>query len=281
VYTIPRDRTSPPYKQINACGINPIDDILYCIMEVAGTSYLVRIDESMVEYVAKMPSWSWTAAFSSVGTYYFTYEKKYYRVEKVAELIGYADQNDSGLEDLSQMSAFAWLWSGADMVVVSADVEGTGAAEYIMTLANNGKLRVTRANGQVKSWLLQSKPPLDSPRTYGAGWAYQDRVFFSQNKAGGMYEVFTDTIDLIAGTVNIEKVGPSFESGGTDGANCINVEIPSKFSGKCGSNVGAFNAITKNDPFPPPGATNVRPNQELVFLPEHDDTVTGINDICS
>merc|ERR1719515_534498 len=90
-----------------------------------------------------------------------------------------------------------------------------------------------------------------------------------------MFEVLTNTIDLVSGTVIIEKIGPSFDLGATDGANCINIEIPSKYSGRCGSKVGAYSAITKDDPFPPPGATNVRPNQELIFLPDHDDTVTG------
>jgi hypothetical protein len=275
IFTIPRDRTSPPFEHINACGINPIDDILYCIINVSSTPYLVRIDESTMEFVSKMPRFSWTAAFSSTGTYFMADDSKYYKVEKAAELIGTVDQNDSALKDHSKLHAEVGY--GADMVVVFADFEGPDKQqEYIMTLANAGRLIVTRATGTVKSWVLQSKPELDTNnKSYGAAWAYQNRVFFAQNGGGGMYEVFPKNIDLVAGTVHIEKIGPSFDKGGTDGANCINMEIPSKYSGRCGPKVGAYSALTKDDPFPPPGATNVKPNQELIFLPNHDDSVTG------
>jgi len=230
--------------------------------------------------VAKSPVWSWTAAFSSVGTFWFTKDMKYYKLEKAAEFVGYADQNDPGLAGESEFKTLkSPLGSGADMVVVSADVENTGKpAEYIMTLTNNGQLRVTRAFDPVKSWLLQSKPELPDwthGRSYGAAWSYQNRVFFAQNKAGGMLEVLHNSIDLVAGTVLIEKIGPSFDIGATDGANCINKDIPTKYSKYCGPKVGAYSAITKSDPFPPPGATNVRPNQELIFLPDHDSSVTG------
>jgi len=231
-----------------------------------------------MEFVAKVPTWSYTGAFSSVGTYYFARYGTYHRIEKAAELIGYAWEERDKLGDLSEKDTIFTekIGHGSDMVVVFADVEGTGEAEYIMTLQDAGKLRVTRTTGEFKSWLLQSKPELDTNnRSYGAAWAYQNRVFFSQNKAGGMFEVLTNTIDLVSGTVIIEKIGPSFDLGATDGANCINKEIPSKFSGRCGPKVGAYSAITKDDPFPAPGATNVRPNQELIFLPSHDDTVTG------
>merc|ERR1719313_1515387 len=57
--------------------------------------------------------------------------------------------------------------------------------------------------------------------------------------------------------------------------NCINVELSALYSGRCGSNVGAYSALTGNDPVPAHGAKNVRPSQELMFLPNHDDTVTG------
>jgi hypothetical protein len=280
VFTIPYARSNPPFERLNACGINPVDNILYCIIEInspiSSVSYLVRIDASQVEFVAKMPSWSWTAAFAADGTYYFAYEKKYYKVTGASEMMGYTDQNATELTDLGSLSSFASEWSAADMVVVSADLDGSGKADYIMTLANNGRLRVIRATGTPKSWLLQSKPELPKAnQSYGAAWAYQNRVFFSQNSGGGIFEAFVDSIDLLAGTIVFERVGPSVAKGSTDGMNCINIELPAKYSGRCGSNVGAYSALTGSDPVPRHGATNVRPSQELMFLPSHDATVTG------
>lgn len=276
VFTIPYTRSSPPFKRINACGINPVDNILYCIIEISSISYLVRIDANQVEFVAKMPVWSWGAAFAADGTYYFSYEKNYYKVTDANELMGYADQNAVELTDLSSLSSFTSQWSGADMVVVSADVDGSGKSDYIMTLADTGRLRVTSLTGTHQSWLLQSKPELPvTNQSYGAAWAYQSRVFFSQNSGGGIYEALIDSIDLLAGTIVFERVGPSLAKGSTDGMNCIDVDLSPKYSGRCGPNVGAYNALTGDDPVPPHGATNVRPSQELMFLPSHDKTVTG------
>merc|ERR1719235_1158073 len=102
-----------------------------------------------------------------------------------------------------------------------------------MTLRDNGKLRVTRATGTPESWLLQSKPELPINRSlpaYGAAWAYQNRVFFSQNSGGGIYEALIDSIDLLAGTIAFDRVGPSLAKGSTDGMNCIDVEVSAKYS---------------------------------------------------
>eukprot|EP00746_Dinoflagellata_sp_MGD_P072064 gnl/MRDRNA2_/MRDRNA2_29279_c0_seq1.p1 gnl/MRDRNA2_/MRDRNA2_29279_c0~~gnl/MRDRNA2_/MRDRNA2_29279_c0_seq1.p1 ORF type:complete len:1033 (-),score=151.28 gnl/MRDRNA2_/MRDRNA2_29279_c0_seq1:349-3447(-) len=278
LFTIPYTRSSPPFERINACGINPVDKILYCIIEISSISYLVRIDASQLEFVAKMPSWSWTAAFAADGTYYFAHEMKYYKVAGAHELMGYTDglRNAEELTDLSSLSSFASGGHGGDMVVVSADVDGSGKADYIMSLLDSGRLRVTSATGTTKNWLLQSKPELPvTNQSYGAAWAYQNRVFFSQNSGGGIYEALVDTIDLLAGTIVFERVGPSFAKGSTDGMNCIDIEFTTKYSGRCGPKVGAYSALTGDDPVPAHGAKNVRPSQELMFLPSHDKTVTG------
>merc|ERR1719420_1845700 len=267
VFTIPYTRSSPSFERINACGINPVDNILYCIIEISSINYLVRIDANQVEFVAKMPVWSWGAAFATDGTFYFVYEMKYYKVTGANDLMGHANQSAIDLTDLSSLSPFASLGFGADLVVVSADVDGSGKTDYIMTLIDNGKLRVTRATGTPESWLLQSKPELPlTNQSYGAAWSYKNRVFFSQNSGGGIYEALINSIDLLAGTVVLGRVGPSFAKGSTDGMNCIDIEFPAKYSGRCGPNVGAYSALTGDDPFPPHGATNVKPSQELMFL---------------
>eukprot|EP00746_Dinoflagellata_sp_MGD_P072066 gnl/MRDRNA2_/MRDRNA2_29279_c0_seq3.p1 gnl/MRDRNA2_/MRDRNA2_29279_c0~~gnl/MRDRNA2_/MRDRNA2_29279_c0_seq3.p1 ORF type:complete len:1069 (-),score=202.51 gnl/MRDRNA2_/MRDRNA2_29279_c0_seq3:213-3323(-) len=281
LFSIPFNRTNPSYKRINACGINPIDNILYCIMEVMDVPYLTRIDASRVEFVAKLPTWSWAAAFGNDGTFYFHEKGKYYKVEGASLMVGFADPLASELEDQAGLPSFIDTWAGADLVAVMLDFEGIGENEYLMTLADNGRLRVTRVTGTPTTWLLQSKPEL--PKTgesYGAAWNYQSRVFFSSNAGSGIFEVIIDSIDLLAGTVVVERAGPAFlkdslDKGATDGMNCMNVELPSKWSGLCGSTKGSYSAITGDEPAPPPGAKNVRPSQELMFLPSDDSDVVG------
>ena len=58
VYTIAYSATSPAISTIGACGLNPVDKIIYCMIQLTGYSndeaYIVRLDSTRVEYLYKI-----------------------------------------------------------------------------------------------------------------------------------------------------------------------------------------------------------------------------------
>merc|ERR1712142_210110 len=61
---------------------------------------------------------------------------------------------------------------------------------------------------------------------YGAAWNFEGRIFFSANSGAGVYEVLLDTIDLTAGTAQLNLVGKSDPTKNNDGMNCPAAPIP-------------------------------------------------------
>lgn len=71
VITLLPEVTSPPFRSINSCAINPVDHKLYCSMEINGKgSFLVRIQDGKVGFVDKLLGWRFSATFDAEDNYY-------------------------------------------------------------------------------------------------------------------------------------------------------------------------------------------------------------------
>lgn len=81
---------------------------------------------------------------------------------------------------------------------------------------------------------------------WGSGWNYQNVVFFAANNGDGVYEVDTGTIDLVANTVTLRRVGSSDPTNNNDGMNCLTAQVPYSTCGNkiYGSTAGA---VTDDD----------------------------------
>jgi len=241
LYSIPYDRTSPRFRDLNGCGISPVDDIVYCVMKFSRSeSYLVRLDAEKVEFVARTPTWSWKATFAEDGTFYVVFEvegeTRLYRVPEPNAMPGFANRTAEGMGDLSTMKHTMVMvgYTGADIAVMSTDLEGVGTTEYLVSMAN-GKIIVCHADGMPRRWELS--PTANSQKlpvgTVNAAWHYRGRFFFGSN-AGGIYEAIMSTAALAESAVQIAYVGPSVATNASDGMNCLNAEAPSSWSvGKC------------------------------------------------
>merc|ERR1712190_705155 len=100
MFEIPKSWIEAKYSSINACGINPVDSIIYCSIGFAKVGYyLCRIDRNDIAVVAKLPNTDFFASgtFGSDGTYYIannnaeTKEAWLYTLKGVHELDGYSE----------------------------------------------------------------------------------------------------------------------------------------------------------------------------------------------
>mmetsp|Transcript_72400 Transcript_72400/g.125623 ORF Transcript_72400/g.125623 Transcript_72400/m.125623 type:complete len:1192 (-) Transcript_72400:80-3655(-) len=249
IYSIPKNRVNPSMFDLNSCGINPIDNILYCVM-TQGENYIVRIDSKSLEYVARLPGTDTynTATFSPGGRYFVANKyAKFAVVTGVDEMQGVSKKTDSGLTDLKSQKRLQpqGFVQAADAVVVKADLEGIGEKEYLI-VANRGLVQVAKFEGGAftKSWIMKYKIELTPGKQragkwgdiLGAGWYFSGKVFFAFNKGEGVFNVDLSRLNLRLSEKQLSpflmiKVGSSQKSGYNDGANCM--EVPDPFM-KCG-----------------------------------------------
>mmetsp|Transcript_71696 Transcript_71696/g.124378 ORF Transcript_71696/g.124378 Transcript_71696/m.124378 type:complete len:659 (+) Transcript_71696:71-2047(+) len=237
LFSVPFTRTNPVYKDLNSCGMNPQDNIPYCTLwSSTGGHYIVRVGSSKVAFVAKLPdpkgmSYN-TGTFAPDGTFFIADQKANFLVIQNLDKMGGAKGEENKEVNLkyadAQLVQPNGFTSAADVVVVAADLEGTGKKKYMIVL-NKGKLQVarwTRRNGFTKTWSLnfQAEGANGKGDVWGAGWNFAGRVFFAHNKGNGVFEVPLDELTLnrkIAKPVTLKKIGASEASGFNDGTNCI------------------------------------------------------------
>lgn len=238
LFAIPFYRTFPEYDKLDSCGIHPDDWIIYCIMRVDGTWYIVRTDRDMVEFVAKLKKQSdingqySAATFGPSGTFYYMHmgPATVYTIRDVVDMKGYSDQNAGGLADLSTASGSTYASWGHidDIVAVAADIDGSGEeVEYLISYIGD-KLVVVKATGaetDYKGWIVPASGTYAGG--WGAGWTYNGEVFFANNDGLGVYTIPLGQIDLESNTkVTVKHVGPSNPTANNDALNCIDSPVP-------------------------------------------------------
>lgn len=234
LYSIPRTRTTPPYKKLNSCGISPLSKVLYCGVTL-GTwpndhhELLVRVDAEKIEFVAKIP-WVGTGAnFNPSGdTYYITRNAGgIYSIPSPDFLTGYADYTDALLTDLSATPTFDGP-SLDDVVVVTA-LHEEKPTDYVVGIPKiEGDLVVAAIEATGEHRVYYSEPITDDSLpaglrgAFGAAWSFQNKMYFANNRGSGVFEVELSTVsnppDL---EVKVKKMGKSDPTSYNDGINCL------------------------------------------------------------
>ena len=238
LYTIPYERTSPPFDDINSCAISPVSDIVYCAITLdGGNDYMARIDGTQIEFVAKLPnadSKYIAAAFSKKGNFHFSEGKgnSVYlgTISGVDDLPGFPDQNDPALGDYTDTPRSKVI-KVADWVAFMADIKGNKKkGEWLLGIMRGGEEAVLVDGKTKKVYRLQTVGIDSKGGAFGAGWNFKGRIFFASNNGDGVYEVGVNSIDLKNKQVVLEKVGLSTATNFNDGLNCLNKKAPGKWN---------------------------------------------------
>jgi len=224
VFEVKKEWTKPKFKKINACGINPVDSILYCIMKVKRNSFVVRIDTTKVAFVAKV-QWAIAASFDSSGNFYMSGDHGLMLIPKVADLDGAACPYCK-VPDRSKMSPIVKGRMGADLTVIEANLEGKGKQTYAIGVGKK-KLQIARVSGgETKKWSLAHK---GLPTTgWGAAWNFRSELFFASNSGQGVFQLDLGNINLAKKIVKFVKAGKSMATDSNDGLGCPKGRSPFK-----------------------------------------------------
>jgi hypothetical protein len=215
----------------NGCDISPKSFTPYC---TSFTGELARFDESTVQYVAKLPSRSFAAAFANgTDTFYFSiydYAKKttnIFSLPDVDSMIGYEYADDERILNYSNLKPVcegikSWVM---DWVCLTGKFDGGEAADYLLGLHKSTAILVkVTGPSSPKVWKLKFNGIGKSG--FGAAWNFQNQAYFSSNDGNGVVWVDSKTIDLESLTVEVVKVGSSVATKSNDGMNCHNAPPP-------------------------------------------------------
>jgi len=224
VFEVKKEWTKPKFKKINACSINPIDSIIYCVMDMGRRKgFVVRIDTEKVAFVAKV-KWAWAAAFDSSGNLYLS-GKKFIVLPKAQDLDGVGSMFGQ-MPDMRKAEALVKGGMGNDVVVIEADLEGQGKRAYAIGVGKKNVLIARVSGGALKKWTLKHKG-LPS-HGWGAAWNFRSELYFASNEGAGVFQLDVGNIDLVKGEVQFVKAGKSMETNSNDGMGCPKGRSPFK-----------------------------------------------------
>jgi len=238
-FQLPFSKTTPPYKYLNAIGINPEDSVAYgCMLftEPHKSFYIVRFDGTGFEFVMKIADAHDPIAgtFNSKGDFFFLHNTKggynpvLFSVSGLADLKGYKSPKDRKLPVLRNLKGLI-LWryhQFGDIVSVKYDLEGSGVTdEYIVAINHDGKgvfidWDEKNATKSKVTGLTFPNPWGSAKQTlaYGAAWNYKGQVYFSADEGWGTLQL--EKVDFAKGTMKLKKLGKSHAVLNTDGFNC-------------------------------------------------------------
>jgi hypothetical protein len=252
--------TTPQFTELNACQINPIDRIIYCIMSGPSSNpyimNLVRMDRDTVSFIAKVAGQSFAGTVDADGDYIWYRSpgqpsaagtltgKEVFYLPMVHKMRGYTTSNAS--PDLTtQVSLFNFQnpapgTPGAteipldpsldptDLVYVTADFDGTGEAKWAVGLGNGlggNRLLLAKYSGTGAPKAYNPQVTMEDGSTVGSnvkgsGWTYANEMFFSFNGVG-IFQVLIKTTSNVAKLKRVSVADPSmYINTATDGLNC-------------------------------------------------------------
>jgi len=220
-YEVDKNWTDPPFNSINSCAINPLDNIVYCTMEIDGRgSFLVRIDSAKVGYVAKVPGWMYAGVFDAGGNYYLFGNSGLSFITKVTGMPAYTSYNHLGGGQVYN-GPHKVEGMGADMAVFNANLEGKGKKTYLLSVENSMLSVVRPDSSPPESWKLVGEGLPSMTQTWGSAWNFRKRIYFAPDSGAGVYELDTKSINLQKGTAKFRKAGKSQTTTWNDGFSCI------------------------------------------------------------
>eukprot|EP00931_Biecheleriopsis_adriatica_P031883 TRINITY_DN1864_c0_g1_i2.p1 TRINITY_DN1864_c0_g1~~TRINITY_DN1864_c0_g1_i2.p1 ORF type:complete len:2412 (+),score=190.58 TRINITY_DN1864_c0_g1_i2:68-7303(+) len=224
------------FDRIEACGVNPIDELAYCIIYYGiGTqwsgsgTFIIRLYQSSMQFIAKVSGQSLQASFSSAGNFYVVL------TSITTANNGMPDTWDSVDREAGQLHVFANLhlqqghdwrlnaqdWSsdtpvftssagvGGDLALYIDDSSGI-ATHYMIGCQGDGtrpnRVHVQTTRGTQQRWELTPDSSIVGNLDSASVFTYSGRVFCDQDDGVGILEIFPDTIDFNALTVSTSYV---------------------------------------------------------------------------
>jgi len=226
VFEVKKDWTKPKFTIINACSINPIDSILYCIMRMDAmrAAFVVRIDTTKVAFVAQV-KWAWASEFDSAGTFYYGNRNGLYAIANIANLEG--KSKCFGVPNLKNNEAVVESFMGGDVAIVEANLEGSGKKTYAIG-ALKDSVAIARLSGGSKLWELSTKGMPNDGKGFGATWHFKTEVYYASNSGKGVYQLDLGSINLKKKEVTLVKAGDSATTNSNDGLGCPKARSPFK-----------------------------------------------------
>jgi len=214
------------FTKINACSINPVDSIIYCVMQVQrGKNSVVRIDTKKVAFVATV-EWSWAAAFDSAGTFYYGNGDGLFSMANIASLEG--KESVYQVPKMGEMEAIVEKPMGADVAIIDADLEGSGKKTYAIGTLKE-KVAIARVSGrESKRWILSAKGLPAGETTWGAAWNFKSELYYASNSGKGVYQLDLGSVNLEKKEITFVKAGKSMETNSNDGLGCPKGRSPFK-----------------------------------------------------
>jgi len=254
VITLLPPMTEPAFRSMNSCGVNPIDLILYCSLEITSKgSFLVRVSADKIGFVDKLLGWRFAAAFDNSDNYYV------YGEHSVHPPLG----KMSVIRGVSKMKAWT-SWSGLDVHAETKNAEGgseitidgakysdyrlgadfafinetldthiDGEQHYMASLIGDEMKLLRTFPGPYELFTLKginlpdTLGPNLKPRVWGTAWAYRNSggvvgeiIYFSADDGIGLYAVNTTQIYLGKREVFTNKVGEAVHTDWNDGISC-------------------------------------------------------------
>ena len=245
IYTIPFNRTSPSYSEINGIGLNPIDETVYGFVRIkednVSSSYMIRFDSQQIEYLAQVTNFPNSATFDDQGNFLWMTEGSLYKAENAKDIKGYVDHQDLRVPDLrNDPPVYDARDEGdvyghaVDIAHVQADI-GLGVTDYIvgMVYGADQVVLIGYEGADLDRRLLDSVDNTGSKANlpgggYGSAWSIGGQVFVAAN-SGEVFQIALDEAEVnpypFNGSVEIRRVGSSAVSAHNDGTNCPGVPV--------------------------------------------------------
>jgi len=241
---------------LNGCGINPVDNFIYCRAWNTGSgtfwsgpivrNNLVRITcpglTTFTPGVAPVTGSACflgrydnpiAASFGVNGNYYWRDSTNiwYLNTTSLQELTASETPSNSRTQiDNKRVEAIQNGVSNrlADFTVVNRDLLGQGKANYLVGCERNRQVVIHNLDDQTEAPVSLTMSPIDGSIipsiASGAQWFWTGTVphtYCAFNNEGGVQVIELDTINLGDGTVNTGKVSESADTNSNDGMNCV------------------------------------------------------------
>ncbi|CAJ1422372.1 unnamed protein product, partial [Effrenium voratum] len=225
----------------NACGVNPADSKIYCaawgpalnISRTDDTRAMVRVECPLPNQdgpgVGKVcvlgeTGRTFSAGFGTDGNYLYLLNSNAYLVGNLNVTPGYTTQPGT---DLRGTLLRQFQFNPADLVIIEADLDGQGKAEWAVGCAGDDVyIESLNTTEQYRIAMTGSRLPAASGLS-GAQWSFDNRVYCAYNAdTDGVFEIELDQIDIDSRTVPVREVSASETTGSNDGLNCINAQSP-------------------------------------------------------
>merc|ERR1719195_937567 len=248
--------TDKKFRNINSCAINPVDNTLYCSVQMEEGSFLIKIGNETATkkmtlgFLAKLRQWRWAATFDEADNYYVYGEEDSELgtlnvIEKVSLMPAFAsyrcdgvqtknfDHDDKRVEvNVAGKGMTKKMHLGADFVYMNISKDEV----YLAALAGKDfNLRKISENPFQLFTVNTSglpDPTIEQPpytRVWGTAWSHKQlknstheegtNLYFSGDDGRGVYALSTHNLN-IGGVTTFFHHGEAPETDWNDGFSC-------------------------------------------------------------